>query len=153
MRIEFEKIESNYPYNLLLIADETIEGINKYIFDSSVYIAKTEKEEVGVFCLLPRDEDTIEIMNIAILEEMQNNGIGSRLLSEIERIARKEKYKEIIVGTADCGLKQINFYEKNGYIQYDLKKNYFLEIYNEPIFENGIMLKDMIMLRKNIISD
>lgn len=149
-KMKLEKIENNYPYDLLLIADETIEGINKYLFDSDVYIAKTEKEAVGVFCLLPRDEETIEIMNIAVSLEMQNKGIGSYLLSKIEKIARKGEYKTIIVGTADCGLKQIHFYEKNGYSRYDLKKNYFLEIYSEPIFENGIMLKDMIMLRKRL---
>lgn len=147
--MKLEKIENNYPYNLLLIADE-IEGINKYLFDSDVYIAKIENKEIGVFCLLPRDKETIEIMNIAVSLEMQNNGIGSHFLHEIEKIARKEKYKTIIVGTADCGLKQIHFYEKNGYSQYDVKKNYFLEIYSKPIFENGIMLKDMVMLRKTV---
>ncbi|MDR2009752.1 MAG: GNAT family N-acetyltransferase [Bacteroidales bacterium] len=148
--MELEKIENNYPYNLLLLADETIEAINKYLFDSDVYIAKTEKETVGVFCLLAHDEETIEIMNIAVSLEMQNKGIGSHLMSEIEKIARKGKYKTIIVGTADCGFKQIHFYEKNGYSRYDLKKDFFLEKFGEPIFENGIMLKDMVMLRKKI---
>jgi aminoglycoside 6'-N-acetyltransferase I len=148
--MKLEKTENNYPYELLLLADETIEAVNKYLFDSDVYIAKIEKEVVGVFCLLPHNAETIEIMNIAVSLEMQNNGIGSRLMSEIEKIARKANYKTIIVGTADCGLKQIHFYEKNGYAQYDLKKDFFLEKFGEPIFENGIMLKDMVMLRKNI---
>ncbi len=148
--MKLEKIDNNYPYDLLLIADETIEGINKYLFDSDVYVAKIEKETVGVFCLFPIDKETIEVKNIAIVTEKQSNGIGSRLLKEIETIARKEKYKTVIVGTADCGFRQINFYEKNGYIQYDVKKNFFLEVYSEPIFENGIMLKDMVMLKKDI---
>ncbi len=45
---------------------------------------------------------------------------------------------------------QFHFYEKNGYSQYDVKKNYFLEIYRKPIFDNGIMLKDMVMLKKTV---
>ncbi|MFV0536199.1 MAG: GNAT family N-acetyltransferase [Dysgonomonas sp.] len=148
--MKLEKIDNNYPYDLLLIADETVEGINKYLFDSDVYLARLGKEAVGVFCLFPIDKETIEVKNIAVASEKQSNGIGSRLLKEIETIARREKYKTVIIGTADCGLRQLNFYKKNGYAEYDLKKNYFLEIYSEPIFENGIMLKDMVMLKKDI---
>ncbi|MDL2312464.1 GNAT family N-acetyltransferase [Bacteroidales bacterium OttesenSCG-928-B11] len=136
--MKLEKIENNYPYDLLLLADETIEAINTYLFDSDVYIAKIDNETVGVFCLLPHDEETLEIMNIAVSLERQNKGIGSNMMSEIEKIARKGKYKTIIVGTADCGLKQIHFYEKNAYVRYDLRKNYFLEKFDEPIFEKRI---------------
>lgn len=150
VKMKLEKVENNYPYELLLLADETIEAINKYLFDSDVYVAKIKEEKVGVFCLFPHDEETIEIMNIAVSLEMQNKGIGSLLMREIEKIARKENYKTIIVGTGDCGLRQIHFYERNGYSQYDLKKNFFLEKFDEPIFENGIMLKDMVMLRKRL---
>ena len=39
------------PYDLLLLADETIDAINKYVFDSDVYVAKLNNEIIGVFCL------------------------------------------------------------------------------------------------------
>lgn len=153
MKLKIKKIESEYPYNLLLIADETVEGINTYLFDSQVYVALIEENPVGVFCLLPIDDEVVELMNIAVSEDMQNKGIGSRMLSEAERIAREQSYKRIILGTADCGEKQIRFYEKNSYSQYDVKKNYFLEKYpDEPIFEDGIQLKDMVMLEKRLES-
>lgn len=147
------KIIEDFPYDLLLLADETREAIEEYLFDSSVYIAKIDDNIIGVFCLLPIDEETVEIMNIAVSSEMQSNGIGSCMMDEIEKIARKEGYKTIIVGTADFGLKQIRFYEKNGYSKYDLKKDYFLEKFGEPIYEDGVLLKDMIMLKKSIIHD
>jgi len=35
--------KENYPYELLLLADETVESINKYIFDSIVYCVKIMK--------------------------------------------------------------------------------------------------------------
>jgi ribosomal protein S18 acetylase RimI-like enzyme len=151
--INIQKIDNNYPYNLLLLADETKEGIHKYLFESEVYIAKLSDSEaiIGVFCLYPVNASTIEIMNIAVSEQYQNTGIGSRLLAESLKIAKEQGYKEIIVGTADCGLKQIRFYEKNGFVKYDIRKNYFTDIYDTPIYENGIQLKDMVMLRKGII--
>ena len=48
-------------------------------------------------------------MNIAVSEQYRNAGIGSHLLAESFKIAKEEGYKEIIVGTADCGIKQIRF--------------------------------------------
>ncbi|NDV96219.1 GNAT family N-acetyltransferase [Dysgonomonas sp. 521] len=150
--MKVEKIESNYPYDLLLLADETVEGINTYLFDSDVYVVQIDDKAVGVFCLLPHDKEDVEIVNIAVAEEFQNKGIGSRMLGEVEKIAGGENYKRIILGTADCGFKQIRFYEKNGYSQYNVKKDYFLKKYpDEPIFENGIQLKDMVMLEKSLV--
>lgn len=149
MNIKVSKIASDYPYNLLLLADETIEGINKYLFDSDVYIAELpDGEPVAVFCLYPIDESTIELKNIGVAEPYQGKGIGSILLNEATRIAKEKEYREIIVGTADCGVGQIRFYERNGFVKYGVRKNFFLEVYEHLIYENGIQLKDMIMLRK-----
>ncbi|MDR1583422.1 MAG: GNAT family N-acetyltransferase [Prevotellaceae bacterium] len=150
--INISKINSNYPYDLLLLADETKEGIHKYLFKSEVYIAKLSDSEaaVGVFCLCSVNADAMEIMNIAVSEQYQNKGIGSHLLAESLKIAKEQGCKEIIVGTADCGIKQIRFYEKNRFVKYDTRKNYFTDIYNTPIYENGVQLKDMVMLRRAI---
>ena len=146
----FSRIEKYYPYNLLLLADETVAAINKYLPYSDVYIAKQQGKIVGVISLLPVDKQTIEIKNIAISPAYQGKGLGSWILKKAEEIARKGGYITIIVGTADCGTKQIQFYEKHGYSKYAIKENFFLENYAQPIYENGIILKDMIMLRKEL---
>jgi len=153
MNLKINKITESYPYDLLLLADETIEGINKYLFKSDVYVAQPVDSDasVGVFCLCPVNTDTLEIMNIAVSENRQGKGIGSYLIGKAVTIAKEEGYKEIIVGTADCGIKQIRFYEKNGFIKYDIRKNYFTDIYDTPIYENGVRLKDMVMLKKEFV--
>lgn len=146
----FSRIEKYYPYNLLLLADETVVAINKYLPYSDVYIAKQQGKIVGVISLLPVDKQTIEIKNIAISPAYQGKGLGSWILKKAEEIARKGGYITIIVGTADCRTKQILFYEKNGYSKYAIKENFFLENYAQTIYENGIILKDMIMLKKEL---
>lgn len=139
-----------YPYDLMLLADETVEATHKYLYNSEVYILKNTVETIGVFCLFPIDEQTVEIKNIAVSEKWQGKGIGTRLLEKAEDIARGNNYTVIIVGTADCGTRLIHFYEKNGYVAYAVKENFFFENYAEAIYENGIMLKDMIMLKKEL---
>jgi ribosomal protein S18 acetylase RimI-like enzyme len=146
------KSKRDIPFNLLLIADETIEAIEKYIYDSDIYILNNEKqsETIAVFALYEINENEIEIKNIAVSENFQGKGIGSYLINEIIKIVRNDNFKKIIVGTADTGVEQIKFYEKNGFVKYSVKKDFFIENYPEPIFEDGIMLKDMIMLKLNI---
>ena len=146
--LTFEMIsdKENYPYELLLLADETVESINKYIFDSIVYCAKNNEKIVAAFCLYEMDEKTIELKNIAVAEKFQNLGYGSKIISFIKNIC-KNKYLNIIVGTGDCGINQINFYEKNGFRKYDIRKNFFIDNFEKPIFENGIQLKDMVLLK------
>jgi hypothetical protein len=62
------------------------------------------------------------------------------------------KFENVIVGTPDQAVKQINFYEKNGFIKYDLKKDFFIKNYPAPIIDNGVTLRDMVMLKVKISS-
>lgn len=151
MNIAIRKITGNYPFDLLLLADETIEAIEKYLYDSDVYIAEDSTGmAIAVFCLYPVDVETIELKNIAVRANIQNQGIGSYLLRQMNEIAQKGGYRTVIVGTGDCGVGQIRFYERNGFIKYGVRENFFIENFPEPIYENGIMMKDMVMLKKEI---
>ncbi|WP_280743630.1 MULTISPECIES: GNAT family N-acetyltransferase [unclassified Parabacteroides] len=153
MNLKIDRVIDDYPYELLLLADETVEGIHKYLYDSEVYVAGYPGEEnpIAVFCLYPAGQDTIEIKNIAIAEAYQSKGVGAYLIDRIVEIVKQKGCRELIVGTADCGVRQIRFYEKNGFAKYAVKTNFFLEIYDKPIYENGIMLKDMVMLKKHLV--
>jgi len=41
-------------------------------------------------------------------------------------------------------------YKKEGFEVFGVRKNYFVDNYPEPIYENGTQLKDMIMLKKEL---
>ncbi|SDH55406.1 GNAT family N-acetyltransferase [Myroides phaeus] len=137
-----------YPFNLLLLADETMDAINKYIGDSDVFILEEGEAQLAVFCLYPIDASTLELKNIAVCESLQGQGIGGLLIQEVVAISKKRGYSRLIVGTADCGIDQIRFYERNGFKKYGVKENFFLDNYAVPIIENGIQLKDMVMLEQ-----
>lgn len=140
------------PFDLLLLADENEAAIKKYIYDSSIYTVYDSKNlrPIGVFALCRINKTVLEIKNIGVREAFRCQGIGSFLIDAIRKIASRENYNEIIVGTADSGIRQIRFYEKNGFRKYALKKNFFIKNYPEPIVEDGIILKDMIMLKTKV---
>ncbi len=153
--VVFQKIEGDYPYELLLQADETREGIDTYLFDSTVFVAKLagEEEPVGVCCLLPLDDGTVELMNIAVDEPFRGRGIGGAMIEEAARIAAEKGYREMLVGTAteDCAAAQIRFYERHGFRPSHLRENYFIEKYPDaPIYENGMQLRDMAVLKREL---
>lgn len=141
----------NIPFDLLLLADETMEAIEKYVYDSDVYIvSEIGRSKPLAVCVLCRiSEEEMEIKNIAVAEIYQGKGIGSFLIDEAKTTAFGGGYKGIIVGTPDCAHGQIKFYERNGFSKYAVKKNFFVNNYPNPIIEDGIMLKDMVMLRSN----
>lgn len=146
--IEIKEVTNrqDYPYDLLLLADETIQAINNYIFDSAVYIVQLSQEPIAVFCLYPVDSQTLEIKNIAVSPTYRNKGLGSQILHHIQTTYGR-LYRNVIVGTADCGVDQIRFYERNGFVKYTVRKDFFTDNYEQPIYENGQILKDMIVLR------
>ncbi len=151
--IEFRKVETDYPYDLLLQADETREGIETYLFASEVWTAHLPGQPgpVGAMCLLPLDDTTVELMNIAVDAPFRGRGIGGAMLDEAARVAAAGGYREIILGTGteDCAPGQIRFYERHGFRKSHLRENYFVEKYPDtPLFENGIQLRDMQMLKR-----
>lgn len=140
------------PFDLLLLADESMEAIEKYIHDSEVYVVHQNghQEPVAAFALYRISDAELEIKNIAVAEILQGKGMGSYLIAEIKQIAAAKGYTSLIVGTPDTGVREISFYERNGFVKYDIKKNFFVDNYPEPIVNDGIVLKDMVMLKMKI---
>lgn len=138
------------PYDLLLLADETISAIDKYIHEGDIYVMEEEKSIIGIYVLYSLNGETIELKNIAVAEAYQNKGFGNFMLADAEKRAKKMGFQEIIVGTPDIATKQINFYRKAGFEKFTTRKDFFILNYPQPIYENGIRLRDMSMLRKRI---
>lgn len=143
--LEFELITEQYPYELLLLADETREAIDRYLYDADVYAVKESDNTVAVFCLLRMDALTVELKNIAVAESYQGKGIGSVLLSFIKKQCAPT-CSRLLVGTPDCAAAQLHFYRKNGFKDCGIRKDFYLHNYSEPIYENGQLLRDMLVL-------
>jgi aminoglycoside 6'-N-acetyltransferase I len=148
--IELLKKDKEIPYNLLLLADETVEAINKYINKSDVYVLYRDNAAIAVYVLQTISDDTIEIKNIAVDTAFQGQGIGQKLLNDAMARAKERGFKNILIGTGDAGIKQLYLYQKVGFEIYEIKHRFFLDNYPDPIFENGIQLKHMVMLKKEL---
>lgn len=142
--------DAEIPYHLLLLADETEEAINQYIFDSEIYILHDGTENIAVMALYKKSNSELEIKNVAVIERYRRKGIGGILMDKAKEIAKENHYKTLTVGTSDTGFQQIRFYEKNGFIKSGILKNFFIENYSVPIYENGLQMKDMVLLSHHL---
>lgn len=142
--------QDKLPFDLLLLADESRQAIEKYIHTCDVYALQNEERIIAVYALQTIDTATIEIKNIAVAEKYQGQGIGTFLLRDATDKAIEKGAETITIGTGDASIKQLYLYQKEGFEVFDLKKRFFLDNYPKPIFENGIQLKHMIMLKKDL---
>lgn len=142
--------EEPLPYDLLLLADETHEAINRYIHNSELYVLEQENEMIGVYALYPISAQAIEIKNIAVLTTCQGRGLGKLLLADAVSRAKAKGYSTLLIGTADAARGPLYLYLKVGFKIYATKENFFIDNYPTPIYEEGVQLKDMVMLRMEL---
>lgn len=134
------------PKKLLLEADPSIDRINLYLADSICYAAAIRNEVVGVCVLKPIDRNCYELFNISVYPEYQKKGIGSQLLRHALENLKKRNAESVELGTGTFGY-QLTFYQRFGFRVDSIWKDHFINNYDEPIFENGIRLRDMLRLR------
>ncbi len=147
--MKFLKIENNKKryIDLLLLGNEDEKMIDKYLERGEMYIL--DDNGIKAECVVTDEGNKIlEIKNIAVSLKFQKQGYGKKL---IEFITEKysENFSVIQAGTGDSPL-TIPFYEKCGFKKSHIVKNFFIDNYKNPIYEEGVQLIDMIYLQKNL---
>lgn len=152
MRLLIERTKENndIPFDLLELADPSRIKINEYLKTGTCYVAKIDSKIVGVLVLNQIDATSIEVKNIAVDESEQGKGFGKALLRYSELVSRELGFNKLVIGTGNSSFDQLAFYQKEGFEMCKIKKDFFLTNYTEPIFENGIQCKHMVILEKKL---
>ncbi len=141
----YEVSDKHKFMDLLLLADEPKEMVERYLSDGTMYVI----DDCGVkgeIVVLDVGNEVLEIKNLAIVPEFQRKGYGRKLI-EFVCDHYKNKFSVVQVGTGDS-LLTVPFYEKCGFTKSHIIKNFFIDNYDHPIYESGVLLKDMICLIK-----
>lgn len=141
------------PMDLLLLADPSETSIEKYIHKSKVYVAVEDTLIIGVYVLMEIAPGKAEIMNVAVAETHHGKGIGKALVRHAIKNARQLGMKSVEIGTGNSSIQQLVLYQKCGFRLKEIIHDYFIDNYDEPIFENGIQCRDMVRLSVNFTSE
>lgn len=132
---------------LLLLADEEEKMVDKYLDRGQMFVLDDEGIKAE-YVVTQEGDNVIEIKNIAVYPKYQKKGYGKKLIEFIET-KYKNDFDIIRVGTGDSKL-TVPFYENCGFRRSYCIKDFFVNNYENPIYEDGIRLKDMVYLEKKL---
>ncbi len=144
--MKIRKITSNKKdyLDLLLLADERESMIDKYLENGEMFVL--DDNGVKAECVITKESDGVyELKNIAVLPDCQRKGYGKRLIEFL--FAHYSDCNVLFAGTGDCH-SILSFYNICGFTESHRIKNFFIDNYDHPMFEDGKQLVDMVYLKK-----
>ena len=135
--------------NLLLEADPSEAKVREYLAGATCFGAFIGSQLVSVCVTNVNSEGDTELFNIASLPYMQGQGVGTRLLEFVISELASQKVAKLVLGTGTFGY-QLTFYQRLGFRVDAVVKNFFIDNYAEPIYEDGIQHCDMLRLSLNL---
>lgn len=143
--VEFEKKDFLF---LLLLADEQESMIDRYLERGEMFALKDEERTLAVIVVTDEGEGVLEIKNLAVSPDAQKRGYGRAMIDFVAgRYAGRAH--TLLVGTGDSPL-TVPFYEKCGFVRSHAVKDFFTDNYDHPIIECGVLLRDMVYLKKTM---
>lgn len=94
--------------------------------DSEFYFAKREGKVIGYLKINSgpsqtdlKDHKALEIERIYVLKEFQGKKVGPLLFDKALQIAKRKKVEYVWLGVWEENHRAINFYKKNGFVEFD----------------------------------
>lgn len=143
-----QQIGSKNQYlDLLLLADESESMIDRYLGRGELFVLNDNG--VKAVCVVTHEGDGVcELKNIAVIPESRRQGYGKRLMKHLLTYY-SEKCKQMTVGTGDVP-SSVGFYKSCGFEYSHRIENFFTDNYDHQMIEDGVLLKDMIYLKRNL---
>lgn len=131
---------------LMLEADPEVQAIEKYLDKSELYVMMEAGRPVCEMMLMERDDGDIELKNIATAAEDRGRGYAGEMIRHALNLCAG-KYERMYVGTSTD---MIPYYEKFGFRPEYVVENFFVDNYENPVIDNGEVLRDMHYLSLDI---
>ena len=145
--MQFIKIQNDKKryLSLLLLADEQENMVDRYLEQGTMYVLVDDGAKAE--CVVTDEGNGIlEIKNIAVEPAYRRRGYGKALIDFLIR-EYAGQYSVLQVGTGDSPM-TVPFYEKCGFERSHVLKDFFTDHYDHPIYECGVLLQDMVYLRR-----
>ncbi len=146
MTIRQVKTDKKRYLDLLLLADEQEDMIDRYLERSELYVLEEAGRAVAQCAVTDEGAGVLELKSLSVLPEFQKKGYGRALIRFVEETYRG-RFRILQVGTGDSPL-TLPFYQHCGFGESHRVKDFFTDNYDHPIIESGVLLTDMVYLRK-----
>jgi GNAT superfamily N-acetyltransferase len=83
--------------------------------NATFLVAWHQARIIGTGALVPKEDDTAEVVRMSVASDMRRQGIGSLILQQLCRHARMAGYRQIILETTETWHEVIEFYRWFGF--------------------------------------
>ena len=143
--------EAEFLLPVLSDAEEGEERIRAALLDPTctIYAAWLDGQLAGAAVVRWEQDDTSEIVYVALDNALRGRGYGKQIMQALQEELRQRGGRTLLVGTANAALTNIAFYQKCGFRMFEIRRDFFAYI-QPPQAENGILLRDMLVLRYDV---
>ncbi|ADL13037.1 GNAT family N-acetyltransferase [Acetohalobium arabaticum] len=114
---------------------ETIEDVEEDIKEKNILIAYLNDKPVGSVRFYSSNGKDFYLSRLGVIGEYQNQGVGQRLVAEVERWAKAQGGERITLYSAYSSKKLMEFYQKLGYE--------IIEIRDDPDYTRAVIQKEL----------
>ena len=138
---------------LFALADDSFAQISRYLPLGEVLVARDQREVIGHVQIVETEEPRVlEIKSLAVIEQRQRKGIGSRLVEAAVSRCLQRGACRLIVATAAADIGNLRFYQRRGFRMCRIVQDVFVAAngYAEGATIDGIGLRDQVLLELDL---
>ena len=138
---------------LLLLADDSEIQVRSYYQRGELFVLRERVgDPIGLVLAIERPGGEAELKAVAVAPHRQGRGGGRRLIAMVLGELRRRGVRRAIVGTGNCSIGQLAFYQKAGFRFWKIERGFFCPArgYPDGIEENGIPLRDLVWLDQEL---
>ncbi len=103
-----------------------------------------DPQVLWAYCILYPAVDELHLLNITVSPKLRQLGLGSRMMNAIEGVAAQQNMPRIILEVRPSNTPAVAFYQRLGYEQIGVRKNYY------PLNPESGKREDAIVMAKSI---
>ena len=131
---------------LLLLGDEQEEMVRRYLDRGVLYVMEEAGESTAVCLVTEEGPGVYEIKNLAVAPGFRRQGRGRAM---VEHACAACPGDVMLVGTGETP-STLRFYRSCGFVPSHRVENFFTDHYDHPIVEEGVVLRDMVYLKRTL---
>ena len=127
--LEIESISHLHPWTRGNFSDSLAAGHWAYCIrpqlDQVIKGSYLDPAILWAYCILFPAVDELHLLNITVSPKLRKLGLGSRMMAAIEGVAAQQSIPRIILEVRPSNNAAVSLYQKLGYEQIGIRKNYY----------------------------
>ena len=148
--LKIESVSHIHPWTKGNFSDSLAAGHWAYCIrpqsDQMVKGSYLDPEILWAYCILFPAVDELHLLNITVSTHLRKLGLGQRMMAAIEGVAAQQKMPRIILEVRPSNAPALALYQKLGYEQIGVRKNYYPANPETGLREDALVMAKSIKL-------